>query len=394
MRRTRRCWAGGALLLLVAMLTASAEGRTFDPIETVPSQTAAAVYVQEWGQVLWGLVTSQTGTQPVSFGDPVFNEDGSISQSFTAADGTEAVMTFFPDGSAQIDLVLPDGDTQTILQSPPDFDGVSRTTTEWHVSSSRGLSVDYVSVVDDQETPFDIADDTSELAGTAVLPDGVTQTFTALTAGGYTDLESMQSDGSTFTLSVPLMPPDFLLLDFSQPATGTYADSDFALGFTLVSTPLHPFRWAALLTDLGDGITGTFSLNSDFSGFGQLEDSSVETEPLAALVSWTQYGDVEVYLLSGQDLHMGPAGAALDFLRYRWLTLTALLAPAPGASALSGRTPPFQRTPGLRPRPRSGLRVLPGAPPRPSSTASPGASASSPSAAGVCPDGRSRPGRR
>ena len=35
------------------------------------------------------------------------------------ADGTEATLTSFPDGSARLDLILPDGTTQTILQSVP-----------------------------------------------------------------------------------------------------------------------------------------------------------------------------------------------------------------------------------------------------------------------------------
>src|SRR3989337_2117051 len=65
-----------------------------------PGQVAAALLIQEWSQILWGLVTSQTGTQPPSFGEPVFNPDGSVTQSFTTADGTELTLTAFPDGTA------------------------------------------------------------------------------------------------------------------------------------------------------------------------------------------------------------------------------------------------------------------------------------------------------
>jgi len=345
MKRMRGRFEVCVVALLTAVLVGSSEGRASDPVATVPGQVAAAVYVQEWGQILWGLVTSQTGTQPASWGDPIFNPDGSITQTFSAADGTQAVFTFFPDGSVRIDMTLPDGATQTISQSPPVFDGVSVTTTNWTVTSNRGLAVNYSSAVDDRGTWWDMSDDTTQLSGSAVLPGGVTQTFTALTAAGRTDLQSAQSDGSTFTLSVPLAFPDYVLPDFSQVTSGTYADPNLSTSFTLTSTPANPFRWAALLFDLGGGYAGVFSLNSDFSGFGQLEDS---LQSVLALASWTQDGDVHVYLLTGQDFHMGPAGAALDFLRYRWETLTALLGPAPGSRPAGHGFRRFRGAPRLR----------------------------------------------
>jgi hypothetical protein len=219
-----------------------------------------------------------------------------------------------------------------------------------------------------------MSDDTTQLTGAATLPGGITQTFTASTAAGRTDLQSAQSDGSAFTLSVPLAFPDFLLPDFSQPSVGTYSNPDVTMSFTLTSTPMNPTRWAALLFDLGEGFAGVYSLDSDFSGFGQLED---DLQSVLALVSWTQDGDVHVYSLDGQDLHMGPAGAALDFLRNRWQTLTALLAPAPGASWSNGRLPRSRQLPRLRVgrrNPPRALRVAPlrlspsGAPPPPTST--------------------------
>jgi hypothetical protein len=162
------------------------------------------------------------------------------------------------------------------------------------------------------------------------LPGGLTQTFQALTAAGRADIQSTQSDGSTFTLTVPLAFPDFILPDFSQETIGTYADPDRTMSFSLISTPRYASRWAALVSDTGDGLAGTFSLNGDFSGAGQLEEINVSGQTLAALMSWTQEGEVQVYLLTGQNLYMGPAGAALDFLQHRWQTLAALLAPAPG----------------------------------------------------------------
>jgi hypothetical protein len=108
-------------------------------------------------------------------------------------------------------------------------------------------------------------------------------------------------------------------------------------------------------------MTGTFSLGSDFSGFGQLEESSALGQTLVALASWTQDGDIQAYSLSGQDIRMGPSGAALDFLEHRWETLAALLAPSPGVSMPADRTDRLRRGPRLRRDRRSIWRPLRGA---------------------------------
>ncbi len=332
MAALRRVCASSMALVAIALVSHS-EGRAVEAVPTVPAQVAAAMHIQHWGQILWGLVTSQTGTEVPSFGDPIFNDDGSVSQSFTTADGTEAVLTAFLDGSARIDIVLPDNASQTVLQSAPIFDGVSVTTIAWNITSSEGLSVEYTSVIDDQETIFDISDDTTELVGSAVLPGGLTQEFEVLTAGGVTEVQSSHSDGSTITLRVPLMAPDFMYPDPVQDTTGTYTDPSGSIHFVLSATPKDTARWAALVYDLGEATKGTYSLHADFSGFGQLTESDGTNDELVALVTWTQEGDSHVYLLNGQDRHVGPAGAALDYLQNRWLTLTALLAPAPGVGA-------------------------------------------------------------
>ena len=94
----RTCLA--AIVLPAIVLASSSDCRALDPVSTIRSQVAAAVYTQQWGQILWGLVTTQTGTETPSFGEPVFNPDGSVTQSFVTADGTETVLTSYPDGSA------------------------------------------------------------------------------------------------------------------------------------------------------------------------------------------------------------------------------------------------------------------------------------------------------
>jgi hypothetical protein len=350
-----------ATVLLALVVAGCPAGHAQESLSAVPGQIAAAMYVQQWSQILWGLVTTQTGTEIPSFGEPVFDPDGSVTQTFTAADGTEVVLTLLPDGSARLDITYADGTTQTVIQSVPRFDGVSVTTIHWSVTSSDGLSVEYTSIVDDRDTIFDESDDITQLLGSSVLPEGITQEFDVLSADGLTEVHSSQSDGSIFTLAVPLAFPDFALPDLSQSASGTYIGLGVSVQFMLTPTPKYPTRWAALLADLGDGMTGTFSLNSDFSGFGQLTESSPWGERLVALISWTQDGDTHVYLLSGQDRHMGPAGASLDYLEHRWQTLTALLAPAPGVGLNAGRPGRPRRAPRLRTGPLGPSRTLRGA---------------------------------
>ena len=338
----RACVTATCIFALV--LVGGPVAQAQEAASSVPDQVAAALYVQQWGQILWGLVTAQTGTETPSFGDPVFNPDGSVTQRFTTADGTEVTLTAFPDGSARLDILMPDGSSQTVLQSVPVFDGISVTTINWSVTSSTGLTTEYVSIVDDRETVFDISDDITELVGSSILPGGITQEFYVLTADGLTQIEATQSDGSTFTLVVPLALPDFVYPDFTQDALGTYTGPRLGLDFVLRPTPKFPSRWAAMLSDLGGGVTGTFSLHSDFSGFGQLTEAGT----LLALIAWTQTGETDVYLLNGQDRYMGPSGAALDFLENRWQTLTALLAPAPGLSMYTPRPYRAPAVPGAR----------------------------------------------
>ncbi len=321
------------IVCLVALLSGCSTGGIVGP-ESVgsrhaPSQVATVLFVQQWSQILWGLVTSQTGTQAPEFGDPVFNHDGSISQTYTGADGTVAVITALLDGTVRLEMTYPDARTQTVVQGVSQFDGVSKTTIDWQVTSSDGTTVTYSSVVDDQGTIFDISDDTTELSGSSALPTGVTQDFDVMTAGGQTDVSSQQSDGSTFSLEVPLRGPDFMGPDWRREATGSYAIDGTTVNFTLSSTAQAPGRWARMTTQLGGGVTGDYFLDTDFSGSGRL----LQDAGLVALPSWTQMGDTEVNSVTADSSHAAPAGAALDYLMHRWQTLAALLAPAPGVAS-------------------------------------------------------------
>ncbi|MFB3882798.1 MAG: hypothetical protein ACE149_16150 [Armatimonadota bacterium] len=345
-----------AVIIAVAVTTATPpESRASDAFSTIPAQAAAGAYLQEWSQFMWGLLARQTGTLP-TWGDPVQNADGSSSWSFSAPDGTLGLLTAWPDGAVRVDIVLPDSSSETILQEPPTSSpDLSVTTILFHVASSDGFALDYTRVHDDRGTWWDSSDDWMQLSGTAVLPDGLTQSFTATVQDGTEQIESTQSDGSTFRMSVPLDPNEALpetLPDFTKAASGSYADATTALQFTLSATPKFPLRWAALLSDVEEGITGALSLNADFSARGQLEEDGM----LAALVSWTRDGHVQAYDLTGRNVQMGPAGAALDFLRYRWQTLAALGAPTPGASGPYTRSRRLPRGP--RPlRPYWGRRI-------------------------------------
>lgn len=319
----------GFVVVVVGCSSGGAGGPDTEGADATSGQAAAGIFVQQWAQILWGLVANQTGNQQPIFGPPTPNPDGSISVTFTGADGTEATFTQFPDGTARLDLVYNDGSTQTVDQSKAVFDGVSKTTIDWSLQASSGLQVDYTSVVDDKNTIFDISDDTTTLKGQSLLPDGLTQQFDVLTDGGSTHVEATQSDGSTFTMDVPLRTPDFLIPDFTQAATGTYGGLGFDIEITLESTVPAPSRWASLTSDLGGGLTGQFALEPDFAGSGRLNNQG----ELLAVISWTKDGETQVQFVSAGQGATSPAGAAIDYLIHRWQTLAALLAPSAGTSS-------------------------------------------------------------
>lgn len=306
-------------------------GRAGGVVSMASGQVAAVAFVQLWSELLWGVVTNQTGTQTPSFTDPEYNPgDNSWTSTLTTADGTWASVTTFADESSRIDITRPDGTTQTVTQSAPVSDGGSKLTRNHTVASSDGLSVEYTSVDDDQGSWWDMGDDTVQLEGSSTLPEGVTQTFEVSTVPGETTVRSVQSDGSTFTLNVPLTSPDFQP-DYTKDATGTYVSSDFNISFTLTHPQTEdPIRWSVMSSDLGQQMTGAFSLNSDFSGNGQLEETGSGGQTLIAILTWQQHGDTQIDLLSGQSRQTRPAGAALDYLQHRWQTLAAMQAPAPG----------------------------------------------------------------
>jgi len=315
----------GLLLALGGCAGGGAGGADTLASRLASSQVAAAIYLQQWGQILFGLVSQQTGGEAPAVGDPVFHDDGRITQTFKAADGTETLLTAFPDGSITLETTYPDGRTQFARQSPQVFDGVSRTTTEWEIRTSDGLQVNYTSVLDDKNTVFDSSDDTVTLTGSSVLPDGLRQDFHAVSEAGTGVLHSEQSDGSSFDLVNPLAPPDFGQPDFAQEATGTYALNGSQVEFVVSSSDQIADRWVNMASDFGDGVTGRFTLGPDFSGSGRiLEDGS-----LLALPSWTRTGETEVNYVTAGSAQVAPEGAAQDYLAYRWQTLAALMGPQP-----------------------------------------------------------------
>jgi hypothetical protein len=334
-----------AVVVLAVTIAASRPGRAADALSTIPGQAAAGLYLQEWSQFLWGLLSSQTGTFPI-WEDPVENPDGTWTASFRADDGTVGFWTWFPGDSVLIEMTLPDGTSQTIEREPPiDSPDYTVTTKIYHVRSSDGFARDYTRVYDDRGTKDEATDDWMQYSGTGVLPNGVSQSFTATATGGWVEVVSTQSDGSTYSMIVPLAPMVALprmVPDLTRITSGTYTDPATAMQFTLTATPKFPLRWAAMRTEVAGGVTGTLSLNADFSALGQLEVDGA----LAALVCWTRDGEVQSCDLTGQNVQMGPAGATLDFLRYRWQTRKAMNWPMPGAS-----TPPTRyRGPLRRPR--------------------------------------------
>ncbi len=322
-------------------------------------QTATATFIQQWAQTLWGLVTNPGGAPTVPSGPPIFNPDGSMSLPFAAGDGTTFLMTPyqppmpppFPPGvppqpthippppllippappppfpatywGTRLDITSPDGSEQTVWQSAPQGSPFTVFGLYQLIESATGPSVEYSVMVNPNGTPFDASDDTITLAGSATLPGGLTQIFTAVTDAGTMTLHSEQSDGSEFDMVAPLAPPLNKRPDFSQPTTGTYSTTEVTVDFTLTSTAAAPGRWGRLMTDFGGGLTGDFSLNADFSGEGQL----LQDGEVIALLSWTATGETDVAFVSADSSATSAAGAAIDFLTNRWQTLSALGAP-------------------------------------------------------------------
>jgi hypothetical protein len=315
---------------LAAVVAGCSSGGLGGPVasgtDSASGQVACALFIQQWGQTLWGLVTSQTGGQRPTLGKPVQHYDPDTGE---------------PDYIA-LEITFADGSWQLVKQLTPEFDGVSKTTINYDITSSAGLMANYTVVIDDKGTQTEGEDDTFELAGTSVLPDGKTQDFEAFTEmqesvnyeQGATVLESRQSDGSTFTIDMPLglNRVGETVPDFSRTATGTYTSPDFNIVYELDSTTVFPSRWAALSTDFQGGVTGRFSLGPDFSGSGRL----LQDSQAFALLSWTPTGKTRLNYLSAGSGAASPAGAAVDYLTHRWLTLQAAMGPAPGVSGVSG----------------------------------------------------------
>lgn len=336
------------------MIVGCSSGTSTGPLPTGSRSSsglvAAILYVQQWGQILWGMVSTQTGTTQPVVNPPAPGPNNTMVQTGTSADGTEWVLTIFlppppppfpppmPDPQAMLEITYPDGTTQTVTQSandptvPPPL-----IRTNWQVTTSEGLTVNYTSTLDPGPPfPPDMTDDIIDLDGASVLPNGLTQDFLVHTEAMQTAVHSEQSDGSTFTLDVPqaltvvspgqppFVPPTMgLYPDMSQPSTGTLTGLGYDIEFTLTATTGAPKRWARMTCDFGGGVTGELSLNPDFSGSGRL----MEAGEVIAHISWTKRGETTVQFLTGDSSATAPAGAAEDFLTYRWETLTALQAP-------------------------------------------------------------------
>jgi hypothetical protein len=361
--------------MLVGCSSGGARGPVSAGSRSASGQAAAASFIQQWAQILWGLADSQTGAGSFTFGP------GTVPGTFegTTPDGTTYLMTPYPPPlpsppfppavppqpthippapdlglppappppfpaaywAMRVDITYPDGSRQTVWQSNQQGSPFAVMGLYQLIETTDGPNVEYSVIVDTNGTFGDASDDTVTIEGSAQLPGGLTQDFTAITADEdiiegmgllppdgidepvVTFLTSDQSDGSTFTMKAPQAPPVFKSPDFSQPTTGTYTSPDFSIQFTLTSTAGAPGRWASLVTDFGGGLTGEFSLNADFSGEGQL----LQDGEVLALLSWTATGETDVTYLTAESSATSAAGAALDFLIHRWQTLTALGAP-------------------------------------------------------------------
>ena len=132
------------------------------------------------------------------------------------------------------------------------------------------------------------------------------------------------------TLRIPIttltMRPNWPV--YSQGATGTFTApgrGTSQLQVKAQSLDDGDGVWNQWLLTAADGTQGTFTLNGDSSGTGQLQRGG---ETVGAL-RWTDAGVGTLDLLGASVEEVTPSAAACDFRLDKWVRNTALLGPAP-----------------------------------------------------------------
>lgn len=142
------------------------------------------------------------------------------------------------------------------------------------------------------------------------------------------------------TLSVPISNPMGSIPDFAQPATGRLVLGGKTMSVTLTTDEPEVKGWKYWRTR-GSGFDGTFELQSDFSGRGQVyrrrarrprANELLKAGPgsLQFAASWNERGIGTILLNDGQTMPAGPFAGALEFGSLKWSGLASAFGPTPG----------------------------------------------------------------
>ncbi|MEN6645449.1 MAG: hypothetical protein ABFE08_23645 [Armatimonadia bacterium] len=163
----------------------------------------------------------------------------------------------------------------------------------------------------------------SEWAGTATLPGGRHLTLRMRKQSTVDHLALIFDDGSGLQMTVPLIfSPAGWTIAYADRARGTYRNaSGQSLSFGLTGTT----RWETMETTAADGTTGSFNLQQQMGGTGELRSSG----RLAAALQWDAEGLGLLDITGASQVEVTPSAAARDFRIDQWTDHAVGLGPMP-----------------------------------------------------------------
>ncbi|MEN6549295.1 MAG: hypothetical protein ABFE07_24885, partial [Armatimonadia bacterium] len=163
----------------------------------------------------------------------------------------------------------------------------------------------------------------SEWVGTATLTGGRRMGLRMEKQSTHDDLSLLFGDGSRLQLNVPLIDaPQGWTIAYADKACGTYRNaSGQSLSFRLTGTT----RWETMETTAADGTTGSFSLQQQMAGTGELRSGGT----LAAALQWDAEGLGLLDLTGASQIEVTPSAAARDFRIDQWTNHAVGLGPMP-----------------------------------------------------------------
>jgi hypothetical protein len=286
-------------------------------------QVSAAVLFASWQGILYVPLTGSSSMNPVEH-----LPDGSLKFTGTNSDGSTFVIVQLagqvtPDGTCPGYATVTWPKTGATMQSQWDAgvfsNGDNTATTHLQDTFPNGASMAYTEV-DNFAANMQILRD-----GTAKTKSGETMGFHwDRTDNGFDKLTLNLPGPAVMTLQVPLVLTeqgnDWPV--FTKGATGTYQ----AAGGPLLQIALTGTnRWKQWQLSAPDGTTGTFSLDPELLGQGQLVR---EGTTLGAL-RWGEDGLGVLDLIGSGQQPVSPSAAARDFQINHWIANGQALAPMP-----------------------------------------------------------------